>query len=276
MIDIVGGKIRVRKWPRKRRRAKTTAEQQGRDKFAAAQRAAKYIAPGIMKMFTEKTQGTPLLPRDLSTMMLYNRMYAFQLPDGRKVYPMPAYNDVSEALDVISNLEGMTLKRGANGWEAAPYGEGGGGWELIKQDDMAVVGPTTYSQIDNAADYNEIFISLEAVYMTTIDSMRVDASVNDGLTWQTGSSAYGWIRDLGRQDAQGPPLLNSANNIRPVNAAMQIFNFDAGIPSYFNSLNIAQRLGVIAGTNDKITNLRVHAFNNSTLYAGLITWMGRP
>lgn len=275
MIDLVNGKIRIRKWPRPRRRAKSTAQQLSRDKFAAAQRAAKYIAPQIMRLFTEATAGTPLLPRDLSTMMLYNRMYAFHMPDGRKVFPMPAYLEVSDALDVISNMDGMTLVRGANGWEALPYGGGAGGWEMLKFDDMTTNGAIPYSQLDGVTDYNEIYAIMDSVYMQTLDSMRIACSVDDGVNWITANSAYSWIRDFGRLDANGPPFMAASNNQRPTSGTMQILNFPPGVPNYFNSQNNAEALITIAGQTDRITNLKIYCYNNSSLLTGKIIWMGR-
>lgn len=121
MEDISGGKTRVRSWPRKRGKAKTAAEQDRQDKFAAAQLAARYISPQQMVDIINARAGTPLLPRDVVTSIQYNRLAMFVLPDGRRWYPMPAYNDVSECLDTISQTPGDLLIRGTNGWEPIAY-----------------------------------------------------------------------------------------------------------------------------------------------------------
>jgi len=125
-MDMVNGSIRVRAWPRKRGRSGTPKQQANRDKFASVQRASRYIAPQTYSQIVDATQGTPLLPRDIVTMIMYNRVAAFTLPDGRTLYPMAVRKDVSEALDSISQTEGDTLVRGPEGWIALPYGGGGG------------------------------------------------------------------------------------------------------------------------------------------------------
>jgi hypothetical protein len=86
------------------------------DKFAQANRATKWMAPQIIRDFTEATANTPLLPRDLLVSILYNRLAAFVVQGGKVMFPMPAYTDVSEALDAISQQIGYTIIRGPDGW----------------------------------------------------------------------------------------------------------------------------------------------------------------
>lgn len=125
-MDMVNGSIRVRAWPRKRGQQATPKQKANQEKFAQVQRASRYIAPQTYSQIVNATQGTPLLPRDIVTMIMFNRVAAFTLPDGRTLYPMPVRKDVSEALDSISQTEGDTLVRGPEGWIALPYGGGGG------------------------------------------------------------------------------------------------------------------------------------------------------
>lgn len=120
MQDISQGKGRNRSWPRKRGKAKTPEELQRQQKFAACQLAARYISPQQMCDIINGRQGTPILPRDCVTSMLCNRLAAFILPDGKVWYPMPAYENVSECLDTISQTENDILVRGSNGWVAIP------------------------------------------------------------------------------------------------------------------------------------------------------------
>lgn len=127
MEDVSQGQERVRAWPRKRGRAKTTAERKRQDKFTAAQFAIKYMAPQIAVAFREACKNTPLMPRDLLTSMLYGRLAMFVMEDGRKLWPKQAMNDVSEALDTITQTPGDYLRRTEQGWIGVGGGGGGGG-----------------------------------------------------------------------------------------------------------------------------------------------------
>lgn len=123
-MDTVNGQIRVRGWPRPRGASASPAQAANRAKFADAQRTSRFIAPQTYTAIVEATRDTPLLPRDIITMMLYNRVYIFDLPDGRQLVPKPAKNDVEQALDVLTQEPGMTIVKTETGWDAAPYGQG--------------------------------------------------------------------------------------------------------------------------------------------------------
>lgn len=127
MIDTLKGDLRVRKWPRARGKTRTKAQRQQEEWFAQVQRAANYVAPNMMLQFHEATQGTPLLPRDILTHILSGRAMMFELPDGRKMYPMIFRESVNEALDALSQTDGTVLVRTAEGWVGLPYGGGGSG-----------------------------------------------------------------------------------------------------------------------------------------------------
>lgn len=118
MQDVTQGVERTRIWPRPRGPAKTADDFDRQDKFRQAQLATKYFAPTLYADAITATEGTPLLPRDIMTMQLFNRLVAFILPDGRILWPMAARNDVSAALDVITADQGDMLIRGPDGWVA--------------------------------------------------------------------------------------------------------------------------------------------------------------
>lgn len=119
MQDIAFGKERVRVWPTGRGRPKTKAQKEAQDKFALVQRMAAYLAPGVLAYIHKAVANSPLLPRDVVTMQLYNRWMAFDLEDGRTLWPMTARNDVSEALDVLTKAIGDYLVRTPSGWAGA-------------------------------------------------------------------------------------------------------------------------------------------------------------
>mgnify|MGYP003580209904 CR=1 FL=1 len=119
MQDITRGQTRVRAWPEKRGAPKTAAEADRQAMFRIVQKAAAYLAPGALEYIHKATKNSPLLVRDVVTMQLYNRWMTFQLEDGREIWPMPAYYDVSEALDVLTNIVGDYLVRTEQGWKGA-------------------------------------------------------------------------------------------------------------------------------------------------------------
>lgn len=122
---VVDGHIRVQAWPRKAGPPKTAEHQFRVDKFRNVAKVIKYIDPEIQRQFREAVAGTPLLPGDLLTAMIYNRLTGVLLPDGTRLYPMPARQDVSASLDAISQLPGYMLIRGEEFWEGIPPGEDG-------------------------------------------------------------------------------------------------------------------------------------------------------
>lgn len=118
MVDTVNGKVRVRSWPRPRGQAKTKRQDESQRKFAAIQLASKFMSPQQMLDIMQAREGTPILPRDIVTSMLSNRLLRIILDDGRKLYPMPARIDVSDALDALGQTPGSQLIRGPELWEA--------------------------------------------------------------------------------------------------------------------------------------------------------------
>ena len=117
MQDVSRGAERTRAWPRSRGKPKAPGEAERQKKFAMANLATKYVAPQIAVDFTNAVKGTPLLPRDLLISMFYQRLAAIVMPDGKVLWPMPARNDVSQALDALANQPGQMLRRGPAIWE---------------------------------------------------------------------------------------------------------------------------------------------------------------
>lgn len=115
-MDVSGGAERLRKWPRKRGKNLPQVTKDQNDWFLQAQWATKYIPAIQMVQAMEATENTPLLPRDIMTMLFANRMFMLSLPDGRRLYPTVARNDVSESLDVIGSVQGTILFRGLDWW----------------------------------------------------------------------------------------------------------------------------------------------------------------
>ena len=120
MMDVDKGATRVRTWPKKRGRAKTPEEAERREWFRQAQWSAKFADPKCMDYMARATKGTPLLPRDIWTMMLAGRWMGFMIEGKGLVVSEIAQFDVSLSLDTLSKTPGWILQRGPDRWYGAP------------------------------------------------------------------------------------------------------------------------------------------------------------
>lgn len=82
MVDTWKGKLRVRKWPKKRGPKKTYQQQVQVDRFTAAQRLAKRAPGAVQADWIRATKGTDFYPRDIGTKMILNGPFEIELPDG--------------------------------------------------------------------------------------------------------------------------------------------------------------------------------------------------
>lgn len=115
---VVRGQEIARKWPVGRKgniHPKTAAQMEW---FRQAQWAFKLSAPRLQQAFTEACAGSPLLPRDVFTMGLAQRLFRAYAPGGRKIYPMATVTGVSDSLDALSQVKGTMLIRGEELWTA--------------------------------------------------------------------------------------------------------------------------------------------------------------
>jgi len=120
MQDVSNGAERSRAWPRDRGKSLHPKTKEQMEWFRQAQWATKYMDPKMLISFKEATAGTPLLPRDMATMMFAGRLFMIDMLDGRKLYSVQVLRDVSESLDVISQTPGHQLIRGPTYWEGVP------------------------------------------------------------------------------------------------------------------------------------------------------------
>lgn len=275
MVDVTRGRLRIRAWPKKRGKAKTKAEQALRDDFAEAQWASKYLAPQIIQFMMRAREGTPILPRDLTTMMFFNRMMLIILPDGRKVYPMPAYLDVSEALDVITQELDMTLVRGVNGWEYRPYNAGGGQWQMLADVQPAVTGAVPYVEVADIDLYTEIMAFTDTVTTTSGSKLVCAPSVDGGATFLLGDTNFDWVQPAGSRGSSGTPYFNLNNGLANSSGVVQITNNFPGTRKWFYSPTQGQSWCILTTTDDVITNIRIQREVAANLTGGRITVLGR-
>lgn len=128
MVDVTHGSLRTRIWPRPRGPGSSERVKETREWFRQAAWAMKFLAPDIQAQVAAARVGKPLLPRDLLMMMLSARLGQFHMPNGEIWRPAVAINDISQMLDFITALEGMTLVRGPEQWEGTPLPNAGMNW----------------------------------------------------------------------------------------------------------------------------------------------------
>lgn len=125
MLDVVNGNERARAWPKKRGKKLHPNTIEQNEWFRQAQWATKFMPAEMYWQVAQAVQGTPLLPRDILTMMMAGRLLSFTLDSGTTIWSVQVANDVSQALDVITDQPGAMLVRGLAGWQALLPGSEG-------------------------------------------------------------------------------------------------------------------------------------------------------
>lgn len=128
--DISNGQQRIRKWPRKRGKKVHPVNRYWIEWFKDVQAHTKRLDAKTYAEIEEATRGTPLLPRDIMTMMARGRLFAFERPDGKVIFHVAQRDDISNSLDAIGQEVGFVLQRLPEGWRQVPVsslGIAGGG-----------------------------------------------------------------------------------------------------------------------------------------------------
>lgn len=228
-LDIVNGQERARAWPKKRGRPKSALTREQVDTFRQCQWAIKYWPPEMQKACAEAVAGTPLLPRDLMTMIMYGRFVQVGYEDGgRDLYSMAQLNDVSQSLDVISSTPGDTLVRGAEYWQGVPFSGGGGGstanlipWSAPRPDMLA-----------NSANFGSPALALVPAYC---DGYQILEAVNLPLRGTlSGLKAFACLYG-GLDPATTPPQINGLGLLATgpdvsLTTANRVYRLDFTVP----------------------------------------------
>lgn len=119
------GILKASAWPRHKPRRKTKEFHDSVAIFDAWAAAYALISPEIKRQVREAAEGTQWLARDIHTVIMAGTMWSLTLPDGRKIFPMSAQINVSEALDALGNLPGGILVRQGEMWVFLPPGQPG-------------------------------------------------------------------------------------------------------------------------------------------------------
>lgn len=180
MQDVTQGVERSRSWPRNRGKPKNEKTKEQNDWFRQMQWATKYMDPRLLIDAVAAVKGTPLLPRDILTMLHSGRLMAFQTETGKRIYPVQAKRDVSESLDVISQQEGYTLVRGPDGWEGRAQTTGGSWTVAFSLSGFAPQADIVITDLPPALEYQVIGTSL---YTTDFRFLDMHVSTNNGASF---------------------------------------------------------------------------------------------
>lgn len=122
MLDHYRGTARARSWPRARGGKLDPKTKAQMEWFRIAQWATKWWAADFQIPIMRATKGSPLMPRDIMTMIMAGRAYSVTINGYGTIYPMAAVTEVSKSLDVIGQTPGDMMARGPTAWESIPGG----------------------------------------------------------------------------------------------------------------------------------------------------------
>lgn len=268
MADVSGGVIRARGWPSPRGAPKTIKQKRAQDKFAAANEATKYLAPQIMADFTAAVKGTPLLPRDLLIQIMFDRLAAFEMINGRTLWPMTARNDVSQALDTLSQTPGDVLVRGDEWWEARTIGPGTiAPWQLISDTTLSSpVGSFEAKNLDGLTDVQALIVngtkSVSGYFV-------VQVSTDNGASYFTSSANYTFIPATGAPAAAIGAGMHTTNATAARTGLLQINKTGAGIFPILWSQNAGVAY-IFTGSTDEVNAIRIIPSNGGNINTGRI------
>lgn len=268
MQDVSQGEERTRKWPSSRPSVAGSKKTKQAKDFATAQIINKYMAPQILTWAHKQVENSPLLPRDVLTMMLFQRLYAFILPDGRILYPMTARSDVSQSLDAVAAQPGETLVRGPNGWEGTPAGNGVGfGYKMIL--DQTITSPTAAIDLLDITQWSEIFVWWNNVTLSGNGWRNALLSTNGGATWYTTNGDYMQLNTNGtytaRFDIGGHSIGASAGR----NLFIRFIRLPQS-PTMLIEANINSLPQVFVASPDQVNAIRLYGYGGYNLTGGRI------
>lgn len=257
MFDVSQGKERARKWPRPRGKAKTEAQAEQQDWFRQMQWATKYMDSRLMMQAMMAVQGTPLLPRDVLTMLHAGRLLAFNLEDGRRIFPVQAVQDVSQSLDVLGQEPGMILRRGSQYWEGVQQPTPGG-WE-IHQSWINFTGIVNFDAINIPVCDEIMVIGRNLNYPSAVTTlMRV--STNNGASYFGTVGNYLVLQPDGTTLTAGSAFFYSAARQNNINFVTRIeAPAIAGMAKPCSTLAGGVQRLFVADVNNRINAIRVGA-----------------
>lgn len=297
---VSGGEVRVAAWPTHRRKGHRSELSDTEEWFRQAQWASKYWPAQMQVQCAEAVKGTPLMPRDIMTMIMAGRAFMWVSEDGWKVYSVAARNDVSESLDVLSQYPGSILYRGTTVWEAtiAPArnyilvsndpGEGpewkpltgSGGiqnWTVNKHWDFAIDGAVSAVVSDPLDGAAEALVVIDLVTTSASVQRVVQISTDGGLTWWNTTGDYSEYGPTGIVANNNAFFTHTTATAAARSTALQLLNIGSSLSPKVATL-INRGVGArFSATPALPTHLRVFGSQSSgpnptgTLTGGTVT-----
>jgi hypothetical protein len=197
-------------------------------------------------------EDTPLLPRDVLTAMMFNRFANAVLPDGRTLYPVTARNDVSQALDAITQTPNATLIRGAEFWEEYPLPSLGNFATLY---DAAVPVGTTTIDVSGLEDHQIIVFLIDDMDPATSSRPRFRLSTDGGSSFYSTNGDYRRFADGAATGLTTAAVMTNTASTVERSAMAVLFNTPPGVRNCW--LNIVRPdAGYLAASTDTITDVR--------------------
>lgn len=255
MQDVAHGVERSRAWPRKRGKKLDPVTKDQNDLFRQYQWATKYWDPKLYIQAMLAVKGTPLLPRDIMTMIMSGRLCAVMGVNGRNLYPMAALRDVSESLDVITQTPGQSIIRGDEVWEPyTPGGGGGVGW--FKVHDAPIANPTAFVDVDVSA-WTELMIFGMDIPLSASGFRVIRLSTDGGATFWSSTGDYVFFSDTGQPQTTSRAISHgsSASGARTIAGNLIAIN-RPDIPKLGREIGGGRQTLFIA-SEDPITHVRL-------------------
>lgn len=232
---VSGGEVRVAAWPAKRKRGHRSQLTEEQEWFRQAQWASKYWPAQMQAQCAEAVKGTPLMPRDIMTMIMAGRAFCWVSEDGWKVYSVAARNDVSESLDVISQYPGSMLFRNSElwvpitggtpgykltykgenvppAWEPDTAPSGGADWVLDTNWEFAVDGPVPAVISGDLTGSSQVMVVGRSVSSTAGGWRNMQVSIDGGATYLGASGDYVSSSDSGVPGNEAAIFFYSTSN----------------------------------------------------------------
>lgn len=211
MIDVVRGVLRIRKWPKKRGRAKSESQRFWIDWFKQANLLAKYADAMSVARAKEITANTGMYPRDIMLAAMRGRLYTWVDQNGWRWYPVAAKQDISESLDVLAQTIGSILFRATDLWRSPLPGNAGevmlnqGGGNLPIWSPAPGLGGVVTEDVpgspifpDNTqntytldvSNYASTLVKFNSVGFALADRGAIRFSVDGGASYQKGVNDY--------------------------------------------------------------------------------------
>lgn len=298
MVDVTQGVERVRVWPKKRGKPKDPRVAEQNEWFRQAQWACKYWPASLQATVRAAVAGTPLMPRDLQTMIMAGRLLAIDIPGYGTIWSIAAMNDVSKSLDVISPNPGDVLTRGAEYWQAAaepaagyvltwqgpdepakwtPKGGGGGGtWAVAGYWNAAIDGPSATVDFTDLAGAGEIMIVTRNTTRSasTVDVLRV--STNNGASFFAGTTDYKSLSTAGVEaDSTGAQIIGTNATAARSGQAVVVGCNLSGPPRLIHVYGREGANRYFVASSDPINAVRVQPTSAATITGGEIWCLTR-